>query len=59
MEYDEQSVKDAIDFELDRDGQIYYVVPRAQGMLQMLFWILLSKLCSLTTFLVLSIGHIM
>lgn len=57
MEYDEQSLKDAIDFELARNGQIYYVVPRAQGILQKLF--LHSKLCSLTTFLVLSIGHIM
>jgi transcription-repair coupling factor (superfamily II helicase) len=59
MEYDEQSVKDAINFELARNGQIYYVVPRAQGILQKLFWILRSKLCSLITFLVLSIGHIM
>ena len=33
MEYNEESVKDAIKFELDRNGQIYYVVPRTQGIL--------------------------
>ena len=33
MEYNEESVKDAIKFELARNGQIYYVVPRTQGIL--------------------------